>query len=42
MARVVESVAPEYGDRLNWEKIITRDPGTEQLKACIDRFLENG
>ena len=76
MARVVESVVPEYGDRLNWEKIIIRDlagakryqnfskslgrpapvpciviegelvfeitPGTEQLKACIDRFLENG
>jgi hypothetical protein len=25
MTRVVEAVAPEYGDRLNWEKIITKD-----------------
>jgi len=75
MTRVVETVAAEYGDRLNWEKIVTRDlagakryqdfskslgrpapvpciviegelvfevtPGTEQLKACLDRFLEN-
>ena len=75
MTRVVEAVAPEYGDRLNWEKIITKElsgakryqrfskslgrpapvpciviegelvfettPGTEQLKACIDRFLGN-
>ena len=74
MTRVVEAVAMEYGDRLNWEKIITRDlagarryqnfsnslgrpapvpciviegelvfettPGTEELKACIDRFLK--
>jgi hypothetical protein len=74
MTRVVEAVAAEYGDRLNWEKIVTRDlagakryekfskslgrpapvpsiviegelvfettPGTEELKACIDRFLE--
>jgi hypothetical protein len=73
MARVVETVAPEYGDRLNWEKIVTKDlagakryqrfskslgrpapvpciviedelvfeitPSTEELKACIDRFL---
>lgn len=73
MTRVVEAVAAEYGDRLNWEKIITKDlagakryenfskslgrpapvpciviegelvfettPGTEELKACIDRFL---
>jgi hypothetical protein len=75
MTRVVEAVAAEYGDRLNWEKIVTKDlagakryenfskslgrpapvpsiviedelvfettPGTEELKACIDRFLEN-
>jgi hypothetical protein len=74
MTRVVEAVAAEYGDRLNWEKIVTKDlagakryenfskslgrpapvpsiviedelvfettPGTEELKACIDRFLE--
>lgn len=25
MTRVVEAVAMEYGDRLNWEKIVTRD-----------------
>jgi hypothetical protein len=75
MTRVVESVAAEYGDRLNWEKVVTRDlagaqryasfsktlgrpapvpciviegelvfettPGTEELKACIDRFLKH-
>jgi hypothetical protein len=75
MTRVVEAVAAEYGDRLNWEKIVTKDlagakryenfskslgrpapvpsiviegelvfetiPGTAELKACIDRFLEN-
>ena len=74
MTRVVEAVAPEYGDRLNWEKIITKDltgarryqhfskslgrpapvpcsaiegklvfdttPSTEELKACIDRFIK--
>ena len=74
MTRVVEAVAAEYGDRLNWEKIVTKNlagakryenfskslgrpapvpsiviegelvfettPGTEELKACIDRFLE--
>ena len=76
MTRVVEAVAAEYGDRLNWEKIVTKNlagakryenfskslgrpapvpsiviegelvfettPGTEELKACIDRFFENG
>ena len=75
MTRVVEAVAAEYGDRLNWEKIVTKDlagakryenfskslgrpapvpsiviegelvfettPGTEELKACIERFLKN-
>ena len=74
MTRVVEAVVPEYGDRLNWEKVVTKDlagaeryqsfskslgrpapvpciviegelvfeatPSTEELKACIDRFLE--
>ena len=25
MTRVVEAVAPDYGDRLNWEKIVTKD-----------------
>lgn len=74
MARVVETVVPEYGDRVNWEIIVTKDlagaqryqdfskslgrpapvpciiidnqlvfeatPSTEDLKACIDRFLE--
>ena len=25
MTRVVEAVAMEYGDRLNWEKIVTKD-----------------
>lgn len=25
MTRVVEAVAPEYGDRLNWQKIVTKD-----------------
>ena len=74
MARVVETVASEYGDRLNWEKVVTKDlagaeryqnfskslgrpapvpciviegqlvfeatPSTEELKACIDRFLK--
>ncbi len=24
MARVVESVAPDYGDALHWEKVITK------------------
>lgn len=76
MTRVVEAVAAEYGDKLYWEKIVTRDlagakryaefskslgrpapvpciviegelvfeatPGTEQLKACINQFLQNG
>jgi hypothetical protein len=75
MTRVVEAVAAEYGDRLLWEKIVTKDlagakryqefskslgrpapvpaividgelvfettPSTEELKACIDRFIEN-
>ena len=75
MTRVVEEVAPEYGDRLIWEKIITKElagakryqrfskalgrpapvpciviegelvfditPSTEELKACIDRFLKS-
>jgi len=75
MTRVVETVVAEYGDRLLWEKIVTKDlagakryqefskslgrpapvpsividgelvfettPGTEELKACIDRFIEN-
>ena len=75
MTRVVEAVAAEYDDRLNWETIVTKDlagakryenfskslgrpapvpsiviegelvfeaiPSTEELKACIDRFLEN-
>lgn len=25
MTRVVEAVAAEYGDRLNWQKIVTND-----------------
>ncbi len=25
MARVVESVAPDYGDALRWEKVITKE-----------------
>jgi len=25
MARVVESVAPDYGDELYWEKVITKE-----------------
>jgi hypothetical protein len=25
MARVVESVAPDYGDALHWEKVITKE-----------------
>jgi len=25
MARVVETVAPEFGDRLSWEKVITKE-----------------
>lgn len=75
MTRVVEAVAAEYGDRVNWAKIVTKDlegakryqsfskslgrpapvpciviegklvfettPGTEALKAYIDRLLEN-
>jgi hypothetical protein len=75
MTRVVEAVAAEYGDKLRWEKIVTKDlagairyqnfskslgrpapvpsiviegelvfettPSTEDLKACIDRFLKN-
>jgi hypothetical protein len=75
MARVVETVVAQYGDRLTWEKIVTKDlagaqryqefskslgrpapipsividgelvfdttPSTEELKACIDRFVEN-
>jgi hypothetical protein len=74
MTRVVESVAPEYGGRVDWEKVVTKDlagalryqdfsrslgrpapvpciviegelvfettPSTEELKSCIDRFLE--
>ena len=74
MTRVVEAVAPEYGDSLKWEKIVTKDlagakryqsfsrslgrpapvpciviegelvfeatPSTEELKACIDRYLK--
>jgi hypothetical protein len=75
MTRVVETVAAEYGDRLRWGKIVTKDlagakryqefskslgrpapvpsividgelvfettPSTEELKARIDRFIEN-
>ena len=75
MTRVVETVAADYGDRLRWEKIVTKDlagakryqefskslgrpapvpsividgelvfettPSTAELKACIDRFIEN-
>jgi len=74
MARVVESVAPEYGDVLHWETVITKNlegamrygelsknlgrpapvpsifidgelvfavtPGREELKDCLDRFLD--
>ena len=25
MARVVESVAPDYGDALHWEKVVTKE-----------------
>ena len=25
MTRVVEEVAPEYGDRLKWEKVVTKE-----------------
>lgn len=25
MARVVESVAPDFGERLRWEKIVTKE-----------------
>ena len=25
MARVVESVAPEFGDSMTWEKVVTRE-----------------
>ena len=25
MARVVESVAPDYGDAVRWEKVVTKD-----------------
>ena len=73
MTRVVESVAADYGDRLHWEKIVTKEmagakryqafsksrgrpapipsiviegqlvfeatPSSEELKACLDRFL---
>jgi hypothetical protein len=75
MTRLVETVAAEYGDRVRWEKIVTKDlagakryqefskslgrpapvpsividgelvfettPSTEELKARIDRFIEN-
>ena len=74
MTRVVEAVAADYGDRLNWEKVVTKElagaqryanfsktlgrpapvpciviegelvfevtPSTEELKACIDRYLK--
>ena len=74
MTRVVESVAADYGDRLFWEKIVTKEmagakryqdfskslgrpapvpsividgqllfestPSSEELKACLDRFLK--
>ena len=73
MTRVVETVAADYGGRLHWEKIVTKEiagakryqsfskslgrpapvpsiaiegelvfettPSTEELRACIDRFL---
>jgi len=73
MTRGVKSVAPEFEDVLNWEKIITKElagaqryeefskllgklvpvpsiainshlvfetiPGTEDLKACIARYM---
>jgi hypothetical protein len=25
MARVVESVAPDFGERLHWEKVVTKE-----------------
>lgn len=34
MTRVVEAVAPEYGERLNWEKIITKElTGAERYQS---------
>ena len=34
MARVVESIAPEFGDSMTWEKVVTKE-----LKGAV-RFSE--
>ena len=39
MARVVESVAPEFEDVLTWEKIITKDLAGAQRFSEFSRTL---
>jgi hypothetical protein len=39
MTRVVEAVAAEYGDKLYWEKIVTRDLAGAKRYAEFSKFL---
>ncbi|MEJ2730895.1 MAG: hypothetical protein P8185_20730 [Deltaproteobacteria bacterium] len=39
MTRVVESVAAEYGDRLNWEKVVTKDLAGARRYADFSKAL---
>ena len=39
MARVVEAVAAEYGDKLHWEKIVTKDLAGAKRYADFSKFL---
>ena len=39
MTRVVEAVAAEYGDKLHWEKIVTRDLAGAKRYAEFSKSL---
>jgi hypothetical protein len=39
MTRVVEAVAAEYGDRLNWQKIVTKDLAGAQRYQSFSKSL---
>jgi len=39
MARVVESVVPDYGDAVRWEKVITKDLGGAMRHGELSKNL---
>jgi hypothetical protein len=39
MTRVVEAIAAEYGDRLHWEKVITKDLAGAKRYADFSKSL---